>query len=375
MAVVVAAFVAIAVAWAALIYLHLRHAGLAAVALAAPLAAAGAVAWLAYDPFDNEADFAVLAGMFGIVFFCAVADRTSRGICAGMTPVRAAMRASRVLFFIVGPALVGVVALALAFAASAAVRSAGIAAFEALLAVFAAALAAIWATVPFPYTEQFIERANRAREWRSRQGARLAFLGETRWALSITGIAAIFAALAVFGAKSVPFYPALGGLADPAVAIGLAFAAFLASARDWRMAVAMTATVLLMFALERWALSYRLAYLSERDTLWTAFLFLPAIVGMCLIAARWHDGFLEGDGAGAALQRSLEEEGPGAVFASAIPAAFWLIQTLSVWRVTPALAAAFMSFAATPLIFPALAMTIHTLLPRYVSIEEALNKR
>lgn len=371
----VAAFAAIAVAWVALVYLYLRHAGLVAAALVAPLAAAGAAAWLAYDRFDNEADFAVLAGMFGVVFFCAVADRMSRGICAGMTPGRAAMRASLVLFFAVGPALVGVVALALAFAASSAVRSAGIAAFEASLMVFAASLAAIWATVPFPYTEQFIGRANRAREWRSRQGARLAFLGETRWALSITGIAAIFAVLAVFGARSVPFYPALGGLADPAVAIVLAFAAFLASARDWRMAAAMTATVLLMFALERWALSYRLAYLSERDTLWTAALFLPAIAAMCLIAARWNDCLREGDYVGAALQRSLEEEAPGAVFASAIVAVFWLTQTLSVWRVTPALAAAFMSFAAGPLIFPALAMTIYALLPRYVSIEEALNKR
>ncbi|HEX4295702.1 MAG TPA: hypothetical protein VHZ29_16320 [Rhizomicrobium sp.] len=370
---VIAAFVAIAVAWATLIYLYLRHAGLAAVALAAPLAAAGTAAWLAYDRFDNEAVFA-LAGIFGVAFLCAVADRMSRGICAGMTPGRAAMRASLDSLFIVGPALAGVVALALAFAASTPVRPVGVAIFEALPAVFAASLAAVWATALFPYTEQFIGRANRAREWRARQGARLAFLGETRWALSITGIAAIFAALAVFGAKSVPFHPALGGLADPAVAVVLAFAAFLASARDWRMAVAMTATVVLMFALERWALSYRLAHLSERDTLWTAVLFLPAIGAMCPIAARWHGCLREGDGVGAALRCSLEEEGPGAVLASAIVAVFWLIRTLSVWRVSPALIAAFISFAA-PLVFPALAMTLYRLLPRYVSIEDALDRR
>lgn len=370
---IVAAFVAIVFAWAASIYLYLRHAGLTAVALAAPLAAAGAAAWLAYDLFNNEAVFA-LAGIFGVAFLCAVADRMSRGICAGMTPGRAAMRASRDSLFIVGPALAGVVALALAFAASTPVRPVGVAIFEALPAVFAASLAAVWATALLPYTEQFIERANRAREWRARQGARLAFLGEARWALSITGIAAIFATLAFFGTKNVPFHAALGQFADPAVAMGVAFAAFLASARDWRMAVAMTGTVVLLFALERWALSYRLAYLSERDTLWTAVLFLPAIGAMCLIAARWHDCLREGDSAGAALQYSLEEEGPGAVLASAIAAVFWLVQTLSVWRVSPALAAAFISFAA-PLVFPALAMTIYTLLPRYVSIEDALNRR
>ncbi len=340
---VVAAFVAIVVAWAALIYLYLRHAGLAAVALAAPAAAASIAAWLAYYRFGGETAFALLAGVFGIVFFCMAADRISRGICAGMTPGRAVRRAARDSFFVVGPALVGIVALALAFAASSAVRPAGIATFEALLAVFAAAWAAIWAAALFAYTEQFIGRANRAREWRSRQGARLSFVSETRWALSITGIAAIFAALAVFGAKNVQFHTALGSLADAAIAIVLAFAAFLASARDWRMAVAMTATVLLMFALERWALSYRAAFQSERDTLWTAVLFLPAIAAMCLIAARWHGCIREGDGIGAALERSLEEEAPGAVFASAVVVAFWLVQALSTWRFTPALAGAFVS--------------------------------
>ncbi len=372
---VVAAFAAIVVTWAASIYVYLRHAGLVTVALVAPVAAACAAAWLAYDRFGGETEFAVLACIFGIVFFCVIADRVSRGICAGMTPGRAVIRASLDSFFAVGPAPVGVMALALAFAKSSAVRPTGIATFEALLAVFAAAGAAIWGAVLFPYTEQFIERANRAREWRSRQGARLAFLGETRWALSIAGIAAIFAALAIFGAKAVQFHPAFGGLADAAIAIGFIFAAFLASARDWRMAVAMTATLLLMFALERWALSYRTAFLSECDTLWTAVLFLPAIAAMCLIAARWHGCIRDGDGVGAALERSLEEETPGVVFAGALVAVFWLVQALSAWRFTPTLAGAFISFAAALLIFPALAMTIYTILPRYVSIEEALNRR
>jgi len=372
---IAAAFLAIVVAWAASIHLYLRHAGLTAVALVAPAAAAGIVAWFAYDRFDDEMAYAVLAGLFGIAFFCAVADRMTREICDGVTPRSAVMRVLRNSFLAIGPAPIGVAALAVAFAASSPIRSAGVVTFEAVLAVSAASLAAIRAAALFPYTEQFIERANRAREWRSRQGSRLSFLAETRWALSITGIAAIFATLAFFGMKNVPFHAALGEFADPAVATCIAFAAFLASARDWRMAVAMTATVLLLFAVEYWVLSYGLAYMSERDTLWIAAFFLPAIAAMCLVAARWHGRLGEGNDVAAALERALEQEAPGAVFASAVVAIFWLAQALSAWRFTPALAGALISFFAAPLVFPALAMTLYRLLPRYVSIEDALNRR
>ncbi len=171
------------------------------------------------------------------------------------------------------------------------------------------------------------------------------------------------------------FDTALAQFADPAIATGIAFAAFLASARDWRLAVAMTATVLLLFAVEYWALSYGTAHMSERDVLWIAALFLPAIVAMCLVAARWRGGLGEGSDVAAALERALAQESAGAAFASIIVAVFWLAQALSAWRFTPALAGAFISFFAAPLVFPALAMMIYRLLPRYVSIEDALNRR
>src|SRR6202000_3473497 len=60
---IAAAFVAIVIAWAASIHLYLRHAGLTAVALVAPAAAAGIAAWFAHDRFDDEMAYAVLAGL------------------------------------------------------------------------------------------------------------------------------------------------------------------------------------------------------------------------------------------------------------------------------------------------------------------------
>jgi len=372
---VTAAFAALAIAIpsaaASVVYVQLRHFGLTTLVMAAgllPMAVSVLV------PLRSGLGHPLAALVLGVVTAQLIAAAVVRRVCIGGAPGDASLGACAEAFRVMGPIIAAALCAMVVLASAQKVRMqyAGVAAM--MLTTFAAALGAGAIAGLLPFSEDFITRTNRIRERRDRWVGQAAWIVQSRWAVSVTGIALIFAALAAFGMKPIQFFH------DETLHLWIYFFAFIALlfggvlfvARDWRLAMAATLTLLLMVALALWAIAREGRPLGYGTALWLGQVLLIAALPLAVSAAFVRKAISEGDDPAAAFLRALYEHAPTIVFAGATSSILWI--AIAVFHIWWPLVAALSSIFA-PLIFPALAMTIHTLLPRYVSIEEALNKR
>jgi hypothetical protein len=207
-----------------------------------------------------------------------------------------------------------------------------------LCAASAVGLVALaWRVLPFG--EAFIARANRAAENRARLLDIAAQVAVPRWAMAVSGIAVVMAALAWFEIMpgDPPDYPGF---------VVAAAAVFLLS-RDWRTAVAA-------------ALCAALLWLARADIA-LPFFVLPALLLSACVRERPERG-------AEAWRLTLEEEGGGLWFA-ALGLAVLLILDGAATFLELGLAAQ-IAFLVALVFFPALAAALWTLFPRYRSVEE-----
>jgi hypothetical protein len=361
---------------AAIVYFQLRHWAFAAVAAFVPLCALAAT--LASSSFSAAVmHTAGSAYLFGAGSLLLLGERIVRGICAGLAPRTAVLgmlraRGAAVALAAAAPVLAMLLGAALdpvwrrEYASSALL-------FAWMLAIV---LAVSWFSRWFGYSETFIARANLARERRERLFDRLAPVAETRWGFSVTGIALIFVTLAVFAIRGDQLvWWDVWSIVCAFGTAGLAFAAFLAVTRDWRLAVAATLAFGSEAALLQWSLLPELPADGPIQFVQLLGALAVAVAPFGVVAASLGRLLREGDDLASACVRTLRELG-GAVTALAAIAALPGLATAGGSRFLPPM---LVLFIATPpavlLVLPALAVTIYTILPRYVSIEDALNRR
>ena len=224
------------------------------------------------------------------------------------------------------------------------------------------------------YSEDFIARANAAREWRERLFERPVGLSETRWSLSVSGIALVLAAIALFGLRAVQIeieWRDDVGFAGSAFALAAAFAVI---TRNWRLTIAATLAVLLAALLAAWA-RMRMGLLAVQPLdLW--FAVILELLPLSVFVMRMSRVVNHGEAAPSAIALTLREQGP------ATCAAFLIIATLTLADVVRQ--SSFLSFylipaiaglAAALLFFPAFSNTLYSVLPRYRSVDEVFAKR
>jgi hypothetical protein len=365
---VLGSFVAIA-------QLQLRHLALAALVVAGPLLALAALDAAAPAFLTDDGDGEIFAALFALACGQLIAHRAVRGLCEGAAPGAAMRQAAKRIFWVAGP-------VAAASFLPTMARLTGSQAFDAFAAhgaiVLAALLgmaAALAAATFLPYTEDFVVRANAARERRQRRLAPLNLFAEPRWSFSLSGIALVLATLAGFairGADLPETWPYL-----PLAAIFWAAALALVT-RNWRLSVALTLAAVLAAAYAIAAFSYSSFAWGEigRFALSCAIGIVPAAV----LGAGWSGFLRDGDDVATAWDRALRDEGPGVLFALLPPVA--LAATFGVLvsaggrsPLTPLAVAAFGFPFAAFFVFPAFAVALYTLLPPRVSLEEALRRK
>ncbi|HEY1632230.1 MAG TPA: hypothetical protein VGF56_13015 [Rhizomicrobium sp.] len=205
-----------------------------------------------------------------------------------------------------------------------------------------------------PRGEGFIAASNRARESWQRLFDRLALLAQTRWGWSLSGVAAVLAALGWFGLR-LHLRPIEVGV----VAIQLAL--FFVVTRDWRrgLAAIFACVPLALFAV------WIAAPARDSQFLWP----LVLVLGTTMIALQSGTAsvFLRrGDDMATASVRALERIGPALVLVTAIAAALFAV--LAPAHVATPLA--MLAMGAGVLLFePAFAGAIENVFPRKAAIE------
>jgi len=187
--------------------------------------------------------------------------------------------------------------------------------------------------------EAFVARANRLAESRARLLETASHIAVPRWAMALSGIALVLAALGWFEVAPPlpPYYPGI---------VVIAAAAFLL-ARDWRsgVAAALCAALLWLLGLD--------------DAL--AFFALPALLLAAGTRGRPEQG-------GPAWRLALEEEGAGLLLAGLSLAALPLQLPGGSGIENPFAAAE--AFGAALLFFPALTVALWSLFPRRRSVKD-----
>jgi hypothetical protein len=366
----VALFAGIFSVWAVILQFQFRHIGLTALALFAPFPLL-CVACLLWARSESYAGFSYV---FGIIVAQITAARIARGICEGLMPRAAVLQALRYSLKVAGFMAIGSAAWMLA-TDMAAPSLENVAAAITLFVAFFGALAVMNAAAWFSYPEQFIARANQARELRERWMEHWLFITETRWSLSITGVALIFAALSAFGTRP------LHVQADPWLAERLAglaifvFAGAISITRDWRLGMALTLTLALLAALGFWAYARGAVPMMRGDLLILSILLATAAVPLAMLASSVSAYLRGGDDAASALSRGLQDEGADAVIAAVLSIIPWCVVALAGGAMRFPLAISIASLFAALLIFPAIAHTLYTLLPRYRTVDEVFGRR
>jgi hypothetical protein len=204
------------------------------------------------------------------------------------------------------------------------------------------------------FDEATIARANRAREALERLAARLDFLEQPRWALSLSGIALVLLALILLDPAATRLWTvrpfADSGTAAAVFAIGWVWL------RTWRIALATAASAALAATLAAWAFAH-VGTLAP----WTHVAAgMGAIAALAFVLAA---GLAE-SGVSAALNVRI-----GTVLCAALA---WLIAA-----VTEPFAAALALAAALTcvLLLPAFLVALGTVLPRYRSVEDVFGRK
>ncbi len=352
----------------AIFYGLFRHWFFGALTLVPPLAVFAST--IVFRRFDLN--LALIASLFGTVCALSFGDRLVRGVSVGRHGHALASETCRLVILAVVPVLT---AYALCLSAEVLVLRSWETSAQSVLffvAGFAAAFGAGWLISFFPFSEQFVARANAAREWREQLLEQFFPPMQSRWAFSVAGIALILGTIAAFGIPDTHI--------DQApriwlcVVIGLAFlaAGFTAIARNWRMAASLTLAASFNGVLLCWALARRDRFLDPITVEATLFL---ACVPLCLTAACARGYLREGDDVASALSIAVRDAGAAAIALGAMTGWVGVGSTAVFLVLSPALVFSLSSMFAALLLFPALAVAIHSLFPHYRTVDEVFGGR
>lgn len=369
-----AAAVIVFAAAAVAVYLQLRHHVLTALVAAAPaLAIAGFDFAYALEP--DVLQFLVYG--FAVVCGQLLARLLVRGICDGLPPGEALWKGWRGVDRVAGPVAAATMLPALANMAYPQLFNLPIYYLVNVLCATAAVVAAVAAASWRSYTEEFIARANLAREAWERRMAPLGFIAQARWAFSLSGAALVLATLAGFGMRGLhlgeawPYFPIAGVFWVAALAL---------VTRDWRMTAALTGAFALVVALALAARAGAHGAFDRVDIAWLSLACATGAVPMAVLAGSWSAFQRESDDIAGSLARAVRSEGPAVLFATiypAVPALLFCAAFLA--RRGDALPAVLVVAACFPfaifVVFPALTVVLHTLIPHYRGVEEVFGKR
>ena len=288
-------------------YWHLRHWGLAVLAVIAPLTGAvgGTFLMSSFQPF------AYLAGFIAASF---LASAIAAATAAGRTTF---LREAFVTFGF--PLLCGFLLM-------------GLSPFTALIGthvqtlphVFLAALsvAACFASaiVLLPagalvlrYGENFVTRANRAREDRARWLASLDAVTQPRWGMSFSGIALIFSVLGYFGLRNSGNFTVGGSplrlVAEAFLILAIAYLA----ARNFRRALAVLLALVPVVLVSAWLLAKAGSWPAPTDLLLALGLMAMPVLVMAGRASAFER---QGHSPAVATVRALEQNGATILAAS-----------------------------------------------------------
>lgn len=222
-------------------FLQLRHIGLAVLVAFAPLPGLLiAHGFGASDPLTIALCYlpALACAMF-------MADEIAANIAQGHER-RAVCEDVLAKSGVIAGASIGVAALGLAILA---LSHGPVALATVLAAGISAILIVPLAASALPYSEDFVTRANRVREWRERLLDPVTAIAQPRWSLSATGIAIVFAVLGYFGA-----HPQLDAT-EYAVFTAMILSAFIAGfglTWEWRRAFALPLILALLILIGMW---------------------------------------------------------------------------------------------------------------------------
>jgi len=356
---------------AAVAYFQLRHAALAALAISFPLVFVAGFSALFYT---EAAQYGPYAFLFGVICAQLTGAKFVRGVCNGATPRDVARRACLETAGAVGPVFVVYFLVALIFAMNAGIPQQAVAAIFVSAAALGAALAAGWFAQYLRYSEQFIARANRVRERGERQAEFLLWVTQARWALSVTGIVLVLAAVAFFGTKGLRIHDGAQSMGYLAAAIVLLPAAFLATARDWRCAVALTLAFVPIVMFTLWTLAREGFAIGPPDLLIFGIVLLAALAPMTVFAGQISRAMRAGDDHASALAKTLWDETLSVFLAGLVLILPTLFKAIALETVPPVLVTALVAQVSALVAFPALMETIYAMIPRYRSVEDVFSK-
>jgi len=355
---------------AALAYALLRHVYVAALTAAAPVGVAGV---FFVFPIALQGSSLVLGVYLAPICAILIYDCALRSICAGAPARTAVASALGDVLSAVGPILAVYALMSFAFLPT---WEPGAPRFGHALTIFygfTVALALGTVAIWLPYPEDYIARANAARERHERLFARPAGLSETRWSLSVSGIGLVLATIAVFGIVEVH---AEYGWREDAVFVASAIlvaAAFAAITRNWRLTLAATLAALLAALLVSWT-----QVRAELDSIVPLSLWFDLVLefaAMSVFVQRMSRRVNRDHDPPTAIAVTLRELGPATLAAFLVLA---LVATVDVVRLGPVALSHFTpviaGLAAALLFFPAFGNALYRLLPRYRSVDEVFGK-
>lgn len=343
---------------------HLRHFGLFALVLLAPVPGLAAVAFVMPLWTNATVISAGLAYLVGLSGGLVLAGDLAILVCDGAdaeSATHAALRGRGIVLSVF------ILALAAAVLSLATIGDADMAAFTGAALVAAggfAAIAGFYLARFLPYGENFVTYRNRMQERWNRVIERSIAVARPRWGFSVAGIALVFAVLGFFGAQTlkVPAEMAARAMAVfPGAGVAI-FAAIAVATRDWRIMLAAVLAQCPPLLIGLWGLALMALPLDAKNLL---FLILALGAGAVPLVVAGAEAGRTGDDAAIAAARTLLRSGLGFFFASAIPALAVLFAIPLLGGIGIALAAAFVFAAAEPLLFlPAFAIVIETWCPR-----------
>ncbi|MEJ0025505.1 MAG: hypothetical protein WDN01_05705 [Rhizomicrobium sp.] len=348
-------------------YVHVRHAGLAVIAALAPLLGMVAAALSARGL--ATADLLAIYGLGGVAAALTGGETVRRVLVEGAGD---AAKLSLARLFV--PAMLAALAAATVSAAwlfrgdpALTLRTACVL----LASVVFAVLGTTFGASVLPFAEGFFTAANRVRERRERLLRLTTGVVQSRWALSIAGIAMVLAVLGWFGVE--PFLVRGAWIAKPALwsasALGVFLLAF-AAGRDWREALAATAALAVFVLLVLWLWCLTVGRLPPPALIAIATAAGAAYLPMLALAAGRHRFLAAGDEPTVARLRALEDLGASPYFGAAAAAAS-LLPWIALHGSFAVLAAAFLlAGGAAVIVQPAIAAALEWFIPRRRSLNQ-----
>jgi hypothetical protein len=220
--------------------------------------------------------------------------------------------------------------------------------------------------------EDTIARVNRLRERRERALERLAFVSETRWGWSLTGIAAVFYALGLFGVRALRVSPVFihSPLQVPIVAAAMfiVVAAGAAAARDWRRVIGVVGALGLVDVIGAWG--YARAGVALTGTTWLALLQTIGLAGVLILLASNAGRVEPSEDTSAAIARAVvTRSGPIAMASGlAIMTLALLSFVLRGEAIALTIVVAFAGLGAI-MFQPALTLAVESMIPRRGTVE------